>query len=178
VTTDARGGHPSDLLDDPPTRPSEGVDPLSFAVFQEFRRAVRAHGQLMLRILAEEGTHPGQAFCLRMLARHDGLSQRDLAESLHLSRPTVTAMLQRMEKSGTIERHSDPDDQRVTRVHLTEDGRRLEVHLRSALAAYSGRVLDPIPARDRAELQRLLGVMADNMTAALDERVDGAAAHR
>ena len=42
---------------------------------------------------------------------------------LHLSRPSVTAMLQALEKSGAIERRSDERDQRLTRVYLTDEGR-------------------------------------------------------
>ena len=152
----------------------EGVDPLSYRVFQAFVRTMRSHGQLMIRILGEEGAHPGQAFCLRMLARHDGMRQSDLAANLRVSRPTVTAMLQRMERAGTVRRVVDEEDQRVTRVHLTDAGRELEHDLSRTLLAYSGRILDPIPADDRLELERLLGLMADNISAALAERTDAA----
>jgi DNA-binding MarR family transcriptional regulator len=148
----------------------EGVDPLSQRVFAAFTRALRAHGQLMVRMLADKGMHPGQAFCLRTLARHDGMSQRDLAATLHVSRPTVTAMLQRMERSGMVLRTTDEGDQRITRVHLTEEGRRLERSLTKVLLTYSARVLDSIPSDDRLELERLLGRLADNTAAALADR--------
>jgi DNA-binding MarR family transcriptional regulator len=150
----------------------DGADPLSYRVFAEFLRTMRSHGQLLVRILGGEGAHPGQAFCLRILARHDGMSQSELAERLHVSRPTVTTMLQRMERAGTVRRVVDPQDQRVTRVHLTEAGRTLERDLSATLFAYNARVLDPIPADDRRELARLLGLMADNISAALAERTD------
>jgi DNA-binding MarR family transcriptional regulator len=150
-----------------PPVPLEGVDPLSMRVYEAFMRALAAHRQLMFRVLAEEHAHPGQALCLRMLAERDGTSQRELACSLHLSAPTVTAMLQRMEKAGTIERRPDATDQRVTRVHLTADGRARERDLRAILGGTIGRVLDPIPEPDRLELERLLGVMADRATGAL-----------
>jgi len=155
------------ILDGVPEGIPEGVDPLSYRVFAAFTRALRAHGQLMIRMLADEGMHPGQAFCLRTLARHDGMSQRDLAATLHVSRPTVTAMLQRMERSGMVRRTTDVDDQRISRVHLTEEGRRLERSLVDVLLAYSARVLDSIPTDDRLDLERLLGRLADNTSAAL-----------
>jgi DNA-binding MarR family transcriptional regulator len=158
---------------DPPT--IAGVDPLSSAVFRALMRTFRLHGQLMIRILADEGAHPGQAICLRILATHDGISQRDLAEILHLSRPTVTSMLQRLERAGAITRHADEADQRLTRVYLTDAGRRLEEDLRVVLATYSRSVLDPIDAADRRELERLLGLVADNIAAALAAR--GEVAH-
>jgi DNA-binding MarR family transcriptional regulator len=156
----------------PSTAVPDGVDPLSFRVFQAFMRTMRSHGQLMIRILGEEGAHPGQAFCLRILARHDGMRQSDLAATLHVSRPTVTSMLQRMERAGTVRRVVDEEDQRVTRVHLTDAGRELERELTGTLLSYSGRILDPIPADDRRELERLLGLMADNIAVALAERTE------
>jgi nucleoside-diphosphate-sugar epimerase len=60
-------------------------EPLPHAAFM---RALAAHRQLMVRVLAGEDAHPGQAICLRMLTERDGLSQRELAQVLHLSPPT------------------------------------------------------------------------------------------
>lgn len=163
-----------------PTAPDEvgldGVGQLSSRVFHAFMRTFRLHGQLMIRILADEGAHPGQAICLRILVTHDGISQRDLAEILHLSRPTVTSMLQRLERAGAITRRADETDQRLTRVYLTDAGRHLEEDLRSVLVTYSANVLDPIDEADRRELERLLGLMADNIAAALAAR--GEVAHQ
>jgi len=65
----------------------DGVDDLSAGVFRAFLAALRLHRQLMVKTLAGHGTHPGQAVCLRLLATHDGITQRDLATALHLSRP-------------------------------------------------------------------------------------------
>jgi DNA-binding MarR family transcriptional regulator len=142
------------------------MDPLSFDVFRTFLRTLHLHRQLMVRILSDEGAHPAQAHCLRVLAGHDGLSQSDLAGILLLSRPTVTTMLQRMERGGFVERRPDPEDQRVSRVFLTPKGRRLERHLRVAMARYTGRVLEAMSEEDRRELDRLLGTMADNIARA------------
>ena len=100
----------------------EGVDELSTRVFRAFLNALRLHRQLMIAVLGEIDTHPGQAFCLRFLSANDGVTQRDLADSLHLAKPTVSKMLQAMEKAGAIERRPDEYDQRLTRVHLTPPG--------------------------------------------------------
>jgi DNA-binding MarR family transcriptional regulator len=150
-----------------PAEPLEGLDPLSMRVHEAFMRALAAHRQLMFRVMAGEDAHPGQALCLKMLTERDGISQRELARVLHLAAPTVTTMLQRMEKAGTIERRPDASDQRVTRVHLTPAGRERERGLRSVMGSAIGQILDPIPEADRRELERLLGVMADRAIGAL-----------
>ncbi len=150
-----------------PLEPLEGVDPLSMRVLDAFMRAVAAHRQLMFTVFAQEGAHPAQAHCLKILGRRDGISQRELAEALYLSPPTVTSMLQRMERAGTIARRPDPDDGRITRVYLTPLGRDRERELQRVLGAVIGGVLNTIPEADRRELERLLGIVADRAAGAL-----------
>lgn len=76
-------------------------------------------------------------------------------------------MLQRMEKASTIERRPDEDDQRVTRVRLTAEGRKLEENLRAVLARYISQALDSMSEEDRRQLERLLVIMAENTARSL-----------
>jgi len=146
--------------------PLEGVDELSAQVFRAFHAALRLHKQLMTRTLAAHGTHPGQAICLRLLAAHDGITQRDLADVLHLARPTVSKMLQAMEKAGVVERRPDETDQRLTCVKLTASGRILEQDLRAVAADYVNETIGTLPEGDRRELARLLEDLAASISRA------------
>jgi DNA-binding MarR family transcriptional regulator len=148
----------------------EGVDELSMRVFRAFVNALRLHRQLMIAALAEIDTHPGQAFCLRFLAANDDVTQRDLADSLHLAPPTVSKMLQAMEKAGAIERRPDEHDQRLTRVHLTTAGHELEAELRTVSAAQINETVGALSEHDRRELGRLLEALSANITTALAAR--------
>lgn len=145
-----------------------GLDPRSALVFRALLRASRLHRQLLLRSAATVGAHPGQAMILRILGTRDGLSQRELADLLLLGKPTVTTMLQRLERAGLVEREPDPDDQRVTRVRLSAEGRRLDARLRDTVVATMARVLDPLDPADREELARLLDLVSDHTAAALE----------
>jgi DNA-binding MarR family transcriptional regulator len=148
----------------------EGVDPCSARVFGAFMRAMHLHRQLMLHVFAEQQTPPGQAMCLRIIAAHDGATQREIGEMLHLAAPTVTSMLKRMEHLGTIAREPDPDDQRVTRVHLTPAGGALDGDLRGILAQSLGQILDSMTEDDRRQLARLLEVFAEHIAVGLAEQ--------
>jgi len=149
--------------------PPPGVDPLSYQVFLSFMTALHAHRQLMFKILAETGGHPGQAGALRQLAANDGMSQRDLAQNMHLSRPTVTVMLKAMEAHDVVERRVDEKDQRITRVFLTEKGRTLAEQAQEGIASYINTSIGALSEKDRRELDRLLGELAKNTTKALEE---------
>jgi DNA-binding MarR family transcriptional regulator len=150
----------------------EGVDELSTRVFRAFMNTLRLHRQLMIAALTELDTHPGQAICLRFLSANDGITQRDLADALHLARPTVSRMLQAMEKAGAIERRNDEHDQRLTHVYLTERGHEVEAAFRTVSAGVINETIGSLSERDRHELERLLEAFGDSASRAIAARRD------
>lgn len=179
------------LLDMPPTRHEqakdlprltpplielEGVDELSASVFRAFINTLRLHRQLMRRALAGHGTHPGQGICLHLLAARGESTQRDLADAMCLSRPTVSRMLQTMEKAGLVERRPDESDQRLTLVELTAAGRCLENELRAVTAGFVNETIGALPEDDRRELARLLAELGASIRGAIGARADAPSA--
>lgn len=57
------------------------------------------------------------------LALGGPISQRELAERIHLEGATVTYHLDRLEAAGLVTRQRDPADRRVWRAELTDAGR-------------------------------------------------------
>jgi MarR family transcriptional regulator, transcriptional regulator for hemolysin len=55
---------------------------------------------------------------LFFLARHDGPTQTELADSLEVERISVGRMVDRLVDNGLVERRADPLDRRVWRLHL------------------------------------------------------------
>jgi MarR family transcriptional regulator, organic hydroperoxide resistance regulator len=136
--------------------PPADVDEATLEAFQALGRVFHLHRQAMQRRLSSPGAHHGELISLRLLAKTDGMSQRDLAEVLHLSRPRITSILQGLEKSGAVTRQQDVDDQRVTRVFLTPEGRRREMDNRAAFEEYINRTIGALGDADKLELARLL----------------------
>ena len=132
--------------------------PRATAVFGAFMRAMHAHRQLMARKMAAHGIPPAQMFCLREVAHNAGITQRDLAEKLNVSRPTLTVMLQKMEKAGLIERRADETDQRFTRISPRErTARSVHDEMHGVIGEVVAEMVGPLSEDDRAELARLLG---------------------
>lgn len=146
-----------------PMQEFEGVDPVSRRTFRVLGDVMRMHGHALGRRFAESGAHMGQAACLRLLDAQDGISQRDLAEFMHVSPPSITTMLQAAEKTGLVVRKTDETDQRVTRVYLTDEGREQAASLRSVLADYIKEVFAGMSEQDETELTRLLECVRDNI---------------
>ena len=149
--------------------PHAHIDSPHLRISQSFKNAMVMQRRLMTKLLGDLDTHPAQAGCLRLLAREDGMSQSDLAERLQVSRPTVTTMLQKMEASGIIERHPDQRDQRITRIYLTADGRKLDRKLHAVFREIIQSSLGSFSGDEMAEFERLLGKLNENLTRALGD---------
>jgi DNA-binding MarR family transcriptional regulator len=91
----------------------------------------RLVGGRMRTKLGDMGLHHAQGMILFHLWRQDGIAQNVLAQALHITPPSATNTLQRMERDGWIERRRDADDQRVVRVFLTEKAKVLRTEART-----------------------------------------------
>lgn len=57
-----------------------------------------------------------------ILSREDNLTQAEIASKIHLSTPSTSLTLQKMEAESLIERVTDEVDRRQVRIHLTKKG--------------------------------------------------------
>lgn len=112
---------------------------------------------------------PGQVRALRVVERHgcgeddapEGVRASELAQHLRIAPRSVTEVVDGLEAKGLVQRRPDPTDRRALRVVLTEQGRALTRELRATKGAESQRVFGRLSARDRAELARILAVLAE-----------------
>lgn len=140
--------------------------PRPVRVFHLMREVTRLTKTLMVRRLADEDAHLGQAFSLLVISRREGMTQADLAGALGIARPTVTIMLKKMERAGLIERRADEHDQRYSRIYLTAQGRELQGRLHEVHEGIVRDIVAPLSDDDQRELERLLGLLIDNVNAA------------
>lgn len=78
-----------------------------------------------------------------------------LADTLMLSRAGMTGRLDRLESAGLVRRIADPADRRSIRVALTDSGRELIDTVVTAHTENETRLLAPLSATDRRELDRI-----------------------
>jgi homoprotocatechuate degradation regulator HpaR len=62
---------------------------------------------------------------LRVLRERNGIEARELAERTLMLRPSLSGVLDRLERDGLVERRSDEADGRKVRLMLTRKSRRL-----------------------------------------------------
>ena len=86
-----------------------------------------------------------------------------LAASLDLDASTVSRQVRHLEDRGLLERTSDPDDGRASRITLSDQGRvRLEAGARRRRAMVA-QLLEHWPDRDREQLRVLLNRLLDDL---------------
>ena len=68
---------------------------------------------------------PIQVMLLFFLQKNDGSSLTQISQGLMLENPTVTGLIDRLEKSGYVKRSDHPDDRRVYLIYLTEKGNKV-----------------------------------------------------
>jgi DNA-binding MarR family transcriptional regulator len=100
---------------------------------------------------------------LRALWKQEGLTHGELATSLHVQPATVTKMVKRMEKAGFVERRPDPDDQRVSRVYLTDAGRAVQTEVEQVWRTLENETFDGFTLEERVLLRRFLRQMRENL---------------
>lgn len=83
---------------------------------------VHTHFLRVHSYLDKIGLHPGQGKVLMILRSSDGASQKEICKKLNVKPSTIAVMMKRMEKSQYIERKNDENDQRISRIFITEKG--------------------------------------------------------
>jgi DNA-binding MarR family transcriptional regulator len=81
----------------------------------------------------------------------------DLAARLQIAPSVVSRAVVPLEQSGLVERRTDPDDARATRLGLTDAGQRRLAEAREDFADRFSPLLADWDRRDVAELTRLMG---------------------
>ncbi len=73
----------------------------------------------------EKGLYYGQPPILKYLNEHKNATQKEIADYLHISAPSVATSLKRMEESGLVTRLESKKDARKNVLKLTKKGKEL-----------------------------------------------------
>jgi MarR family transcriptional regulator, organic hydroperoxide resistance regulator len=131
-------------------------------------RMHRARADQMLEGL---GLYQGQPPVLRALWIQEGLTQTELIDRLKIAPATMTKMLQRMEKAGFIQRRMDEQDQRVSRVYLTGQGRAVQEQVEAIFRRLDDETFGNLNPEDQTQLHALLKRVRDNLQRIANEAV-------
>jgi DNA-binding MarR family transcriptional regulator len=130
----------------------------------------RLHHARAYTLLEELGLYRGQPPVLFALWEREGLTHSELAARLHVKPATITKMINRMEKTGFVQRRSDPEDQRVSRVYLTDAGRAIQNEVERVWRTLLKETFVGFSPEERALLRRFFLQMRDNLLQVTEEK--------
>jgi len=102
-----------------------------------------------------EITNP-QFNALLVLREHPGITMGEICEKLFLACSTATDLIDRMEKSGYLNRKRDPQDRRVIRLSITEKGKQVIAEVIAARRRYVASILKQLTEEETEQLAESL----------------------
>lgn len=102
---------------------------------------------------------------LALLRQSPDATGQALAETMGVSTPTVSGLVERVASKGWVDRRHDPQDRRRVLLRLTAEGEGLLTGMESPAAGTRARVLARLDEGELADLARLLDRMHQEMEA-------------
>ncbi len=124
---------------------------------------LRTHRNTLCRYFQSCGLFNGYPQVLFHLRHHPGMTQKELAEKLHVAAATLSVSIKRFEAAGLVERHVDENDARRVRLYLTAQGEELDDRCAEGRHFLMDAQFADFSDEDIAALDRLLTRMTDNL---------------
>jgi DNA-binding MarR family transcriptional regulator len=109
-----------------------------------------------------------QYIVLSVLEEQDGVSLSQLSQQLYFDNPTITGIIDRMERDGLVERRRIADDRRVINIFLTEKSRKLMGQIQLIAGEINAEAMGDFTARQRSDFFKTLESIWKKMDAEID----------
>ena len=120
--------------------------------------------QSMTNALASMDLTAAQGHIMGFIAhRKSPPCARDIEEAFHLSHPTVSGLLSRLEKKGFIAFGPDEQDRRCKRIHILPKGEELHETMHKTILETEARLVEGFTPEEKEAFYRYLCRAIDNM---------------
>ncbi|WP_438445316.1 MarR family winged helix-turn-helix transcriptional regulator [Gorillibacterium sp. sgz5001074] len=132
-----------------PWETEEQVGAMVKLVHHAMRRSIE-------QVIRPLGLTHQQGQCLRVLTMREGSTHSELEHVLGIEKPSVTSLVNGMEKRGWVVRRQHPEDARIKRIYLTEQGEELAGRVICQVDQTKRRLQESLEAAEAAQLVQLL----------------------
>ncbi|MDF2882969.1 MAG: transcriptional regulator, MarR family [Clostridiaceae bacterium] len=101
---------------------------------------------------------------LLTLSKHNKINQKVLSQTVNKDQPTLTRMLDILERKALVERHMSKEDRRSFSIHITEKGLDLTEKLTPYIEDIFRKILNGISEKDLQIYLDVLNKIDDNIT--------------
>lgn len=117
-------------------------------IFYKLSLAKRLHHKVCDKIIDQEGLHYGQLPILNYMDKNDCLNQREMADKLHVSAPSMTNTVKRMVKNGFVSCEVKDGDRRCHLLKITQKGKEARIRCHSRFDQLDRAVLEGVTQED------------------------------
>ena len=139
------------------------MDQKQLDVLRRVNRISLLHRLRVHNLLSDTGVWGSQIPILVHVKRNPGCTQRDIAEHLGVSNPSIATSIKRLQKAGMLEKKADPTDMRCNHIELTGRGRDVVERGRACYDQVVGQMLQGFSDKDLEVLTRLLTRLEENL---------------
>jgi DNA-binding MarR family transcriptional regulator len=100
---------------------------------------------------------------LYQLWKQDGLSQQQLCDATFKDKPSITRLVDNMEKNKLVRRIGDRKDRRIKLIQLTKEGRKLEEESMTAANRTLNEALEGVKKSEIEVAKKVLQMVYDNL---------------
>ena len=126
-------------------------------------RTARSMKRALDSRLSEYNVTASQYIVLAQLNDEDGISLSQLGERLYFDNPTITGVVDRMERDGLGERRRVANDRRVINVFLRQKGKKLLSAIEDVADEINESVMVEFTKSDKQKLLRILDSIWEKM---------------
>ncbi|MBR2847046.1 MAG: winged helix-turn-helix transcriptional regulator [Clostridia bacterium] len=113
----------------------------------------------------KNGLYLGQLPILEYVRKNSRCTQRELANFLGVSPPSIATSVKRMQKAGLIEKETDETDQRYSRLSITEKGILVSEKCRAQYDCIDAQLFAGFDEKECETLYKFFGRMIANLCA-------------
>ena len=99
---------------------------------------------------------PAQVLAITTLNERGACHLKELSRQMHISAPTVTGIVHRLEKNGYVKRQADKNDRRAFIIELTDKGRKMNEEFRTKIKNRWETILLKLASEDQENIVKML----------------------
>lgn len=128
----------------------------------------KLHGHVLDKVTVHQGIYKSQMKMLGHIFHNEGISQRELAQQLEISPPSIAVTAKKLEKMGYIRRQMDEKDNRMNILNTTEEGRELLGRTWMAFTGVDARMFEGFSIEEMKQMEGYYKRLQANL-----EKIDG-----
>ncbi len=135
-----------------------------------FREVQPKFARFMARTLTERKLSLPQYALLNLLATAGKIPMTEASEKLHISKPAVTNLVDRLEKNSFLKRLADPKDRRVYLIQIQAKGESLIRETQTTILGFLLETLKLFDLKERRVISRFYELLSQTLDRSMEQK--------